>query len=223
MVCGEAQRNAGQVGGARVQIIEMDEARADDVALLFARAFQDDPILVHACPDADKPARWQPWLFRWSTWQGLRFGRLLGTAGDLDGAAALVGPGGGQFTDDDLERLRFDEAQAVLGAEFWDHCGALVNAGASPAEAALHDAVPEPHWYLDALAVKPERQGQGIGSALLLAAIAYADADMLPLVLLTCQPRNVDLYKRHGFEVVCQVDSPDATVQWWGIRRHPRS
>jgi ribosomal protein S18 acetylase RimI-like enzyme len=186
MVCGEAQRNAGQVGGARVQIIEMDEARADDVALLFARAFQDDPILVHACPDADKRARWLPWLFRWSTWQGLRFGRLLGTAGDLDGAAALVGPGGGQFTDEDLER-------------------------------------PGPHWYLDALAVKPERQRQGIGSVLLHAAIAYADADRLPLVLLTCQPRNVDLYKRHGFEVVCQVDSPDATVQWWGIRRHPRS
>jgi ribosomal protein S18 acetylase RimI-like enzyme len=202
-----------------VTIVELDEARGDDAALLFARAFQNDPILVYACPDPDERARLLPWLFRWSTWQGLRFGRLLGTAGKLDGAAALVGPGGGQFTDDDLACLRFDEARAVLGSGLWDLCGALINAGAAPAEAALHEAVPEPHWYLDALGVTPERQGQGIGSALLRAAIAYADADGLPLVLLTCQPRNVVLYQRHGFEVVCETGDPESHVRWWGMRR----
>ncbi len=205
-----------------VQIVELDEARGDEVALLLARAFQDDPILVYACPDADERARWLPWLFRWSTWQGLRFGQLLGTAGDLDGVAALVGPGGGQFTDEDFKRLRFDEALEVLGPDVWTQGGALINAGAAPAEAALHHAAPEPYWYLDALAVKPDRQGQGIGSALLRAAAACADADGLPLVLLTCQPRNVVLYTRHGFEVVCEIDTSETNVQWWGMRRYPQ-
>lgn len=207
----------------KLQIIQLDESRADEVAALFARAFQDDPILVHACPDAGIRRSWLPWIFRWSTWQGLRFGHLLGTAGDLDGAAALVGPGGGQFTAGDLAHLRFDAARELLGAAFWDRCEALVSAGATPAEAALYEAAPDPHWYLDAVAVEPGRQGQGIGSALVQAAIARAGEDDLPLVLLTCQPRNVALYQRHGFEVVAETDTPGSQVHWWGMRRHGRS
>jgi GNAT superfamily N-acetyltransferase len=210
------------VDDGSVQIIELDETWGDAVALLIARAFQDDPILVHACPNAEERARWLPWLFRWSTWQGLKFGRLLGTAGDLDGVAALVGPGGGPFTDEDFKRLRFDEAQEALGAAFWDQCGALVNAGAAPAEAALHRAVSQPYWYVDALAVTPERQGQGLGSALLRAAKACADADSLPLVLLTCQPRTLILNNRHGFEEVCEIDIPETNHQCRGMRRPPQ-
>jgi hypothetical protein len=63
-----------------VQIVAMDEAREDNVALLFARAFQDDPILVRTCPDADKRARWLPWLFRCSTWPQQRLLRPRGNA-----------------------------------------------------------------------------------------------------------------------------------------------
>lgn len=208
--------------GSSARIVELEETRGDDVAQLFALAFQDDPVLVHACADARERAKWLPWLFRWSTWQGLRFGRLLGTDGNLDGAAALVGPGGGQFSNEDLKSLRFDDAVQELGLDFWDSCGALINASAAPAEAALHQAVPEPHWYLDALAVRPERQGRGIGSSLLRAAAARAGEDGLPLVLLTCQPRNVALYQRHGFQVVSETGAPGSGVHWWGMRRHPQ-
>jgi hypothetical protein len=122
---------AGDRHGDR--IIELDETHSEDVALFFAQAFQDDPVLVHACPDAGNRARWLPWLFRWSTWQGLRFGHLLGTAGALDGAAAFVRPGGGPFSDDDYaNRLRFDEAQTACGQTFWERCDTLVSGARQP-------------------------------------------------------------------------------------------
>ena len=62
IVSNEAAEVPAQAGSGSVQIVELDETRGDAVALLFARAFQDDPILVHACPNAEERARWLPWL-----------------------------------------------------------------------------------------------------------------------------------------------------------------
>ena len=160
----------GKALSREVPIIELGEERADDAATIMAQAFQDNPVLVRACPDRDTRVRLLPWMFRWSTWKGLRFGKLLGTAGRLEGVAALVGPDGGEFTAQDLTHIDHVHARKVIGPELWDGVLAANDEDAAPAEAALHLAAPEPHWYLDALAVIPERQGQGIGSALLRAA-----------------------------------------------------
>ena len=47
-------------------------------------------------------------------------------------------------------------------------------------------------------------QGQGIGSRLLDVVSGQADADRLPVVLLTYQPGNLALYRRHGYAAVCE-------------------
>src|SRR5215216_5195852 len=73
------------------QVEPLGEDRGDNVAALFGRAFQDDPVFVHACPDPIDRARWLPWLFRWSTWKGFCFGQILGTGEPLDGVVALIG------------------------------------------------------------------------------------------------------------------------------------
>lgn len=39
-----------QEDGGSMRTVELGEARADDVALLFAQAFQNDPVLVYGCP-----------------------------------------------------------------------------------------------------------------------------------------------------------------------------
>jgi GNAT superfamily N-acetyltransferase len=97
------------------------------------------------------------------------------------------------------------------------------NLAFEPADAALHRAVPEPHWYLDVIAVTPPAQGRGIGGALLRAVHARADADGMPIVLLTYQPTNLQFYRRHGYAVVCEGAAPENGPQWWGLRRDPGS
>ena len=57
------------------------------------------------------------------------------------------------------------------------------------------------HWYLPWLAVRPERQGAGLGAALLREGLARVDADGLPAYLETPNPRTIPLYERHGFAV----------------------
>ena len=58
-----------------------------------------------------------------------------------------------------------------------------------------------PHWYLPLIGVDPPYQGKGHGDALLRYALQQCDRDHLPAYLESTNPRNITLYKRHGFEV----------------------
>jgi ribosomal protein S18 acetylase RimI-like enzyme len=204
----------------RIQVVPLGEDRGDEVAALMGRALQDDPLFVHACPDPGDRGRWLPWMFRWSAWKGFLFGQTLGTAGRLAGVVATIGPGGGEFTEEDLARFGYRRGREAVGAEVWDRAIERVNAAFDPADVALHRAVSEPHWYLDVIAVDPAQQGRGIGGALLRAVHARAAADGAPTVLLTHQPTNLPIYDRHGYVVVCQRTTRSGP-RWWGLRRNP--
>ena len=67
----------------------------------------------------------------------------------------------------------------------------------------------EPHWYLATLGVDPVRQGQGLGSALLKAALKRCDAEGVIAYLESSNPKNVPLYERHGFEVMGLIQPGD--------------
>jgi ribosomal protein S18 acetylase RimI-like enzyme len=60
----------------------------------------------------------------------------------------------------------------------------------------------EPHWYLPLLGVDPLYHGKGLGSALLQHALAICDQDNKFAYLESSNPRNIPLYKRHGFELL---------------------
>ena len=63
----------------------------------------------------------------------------------------------------------------------------------------------EPHWYLFTLGTAPERQGQGVGSALLRAMLTQIDEAGEPAYLESSKERNVPLYARFGFQVIHQI------------------
>jgi ribosomal protein S18 acetylase RimI-like enzyme len=81
--------------------------------------------------------------------------------------------------------------------------------------------VAEPHWYLDLLAVDPDRQGLGIGSALLRAVNERSDADGRPCALFTFTEQNVRLYQRHGYEIVDDGEAPLMPLHYWCMKRPP--
>ena len=56
---------------------------------------------------------------------------------------------------------------------------------------------PEPHWYLSYIGTDPDRQGQGIGAALLRPGLERCDADSVPAYLVTAT--GAPFYERHGF------------------------
>jgi ribosomal protein S18 acetylase RimI-like enzyme len=72
----------------------------------------------------------------------------------------------------------------------------------------------EPHWYLNTLAVVPEAQGRGIGSALIEPGLARADADRLGAYLETQRESNIPFYRRFGFELTEEIGLPDGPPLW---------
>jgi len=79
----------------------------------------------------------------------------------------------------------------------------------------------EPHWYLPLIGVDPIHQGKGHGDALMTYALEQCDRDHLPAYLESTNPRNISLYRRHGFEVLgtIQVGSSPPLVP---MLRQPR-
>jgi ribosomal protein S18 acetylase RimI-like enzyme len=197
----------------------LGEEHATKSTEIVGRAFQNDPLFVYGCPDPEARARYLPRLFMWSVWRGLLFGELLGTDGDLDGVAAIIGPASGDLSMEQIDKIGYSQNRELVGPDVWDPATAALNRVFAPIDAELHRSVPEPHWYLDAIAVDPARQGQGIGGRLLDAVNRRADEDDIPIVLLTLQPRNLPLYERYGYETVCGGTEKSSGLAWWGMRR----
>jgi ribosomal protein S18 acetylase RimI-like enzyme len=65
----------------------------------------------------------------------------------------------------------------------------------------------EPHWYLPLIGVDPAKQGRGYGSALLRPVLDLCDRDGSLAYLESSNPRNIPLYRRHGFDVIGSIQS----------------
>lgn len=79
----------------------------------------------------------------------------------------------------------------------------------------------QPHHHLAFLAVRPDRQGEGLGSALLRHHHARLDADGVAAYLEASSPPSRDLYTRHGYRVGAPFAVPDGTP-FWPMWREPR-
>jgi ribosomal protein S18 acetylase RimI-like enzyme len=80
----------------------------------------------------------------------------------------------------------------------------------------------EAHWYLATLGTDPDRQGQGVGSALLRKVLERADLEGLPAYLESSKERNLAFYGRHGFEVTGEIHTPGGGPTLWLMWRECR-
>lgn len=77
------------------------------------------------------------------------------------------------------------------------------------------ELMPNPHWYLEAIGVDPERHGAGFGSALVRAGMRRADRDQAPIYLETETEGNVGFYEHLGFDVVEQTVAAGLNLPLW--------
>jgi ribosomal protein S18 acetylase RimI-like enzyme len=80
---------------------------------------------------------------------------------------------------------------------------------------------PEPMLYLSHIGVVPERQGEGLGSALMRDGLVPGDHHGVPTWLETSRVDNVAYYERFGFRTVVDEDAPDGGPHIWFMRRDP--
>ena len=80
---------------------------------------------------------------------------------------------------------------------------------------------PEPVVYLSHIGVAPERQGEGLGRALMNDGLASADRDGVATWLETSRARNATYYEAFGFRTVTDEDAPEGGPHIWFMRRDP--
>ena len=191
-------------------------AHDGDVARLaevLGRAFTDDPLNRHLVPDDQRRVKRLPGGFA----EQLRHvflppGAVL-TTPERTGAALWLGP--------DAQRLSLGQQLRLMP-------GTLRLFGLRRLPAALRAlaeldrrAPRERHWHLSVLGVTPERQGEGIGSALMRPVLERCDREVRAAYLETANPVNLPFYERHGFAVREQVDL-GADLRVWTMLRTPR-
>jgi ribosomal protein S18 acetylase RimI-like enzyme len=201
--------------------VEARRATRDDIrplAAVLARAFANDPFFGWLAGDVSE--RGQRMRDGWSAILRHASAGLAATwtTDDLTGAAIWIPPG--VPASGVLDTVRLIPGMARMTT--WRRLGQVSDALEDLASRRRRHA-PEPHWYLSALGVEPDRQGEGVGSALLAPVLVEADARREPAYLETAVGRNVLLYERHGFDVVEELVLPKTDIHGWLMLRQPRS
>ncbi|WP_406160225.1 GNAT family N-acetyltransferase [Streptomyces canus] len=191
-------------------------AGADDrelVARLLDAAFQGDPVSGWIFPGEEERRTLHPRLMAAFVDIVLAEGRVDVTE---DGAAcALWLPVSAESADGHDEEDGFAQLREAIdpGNERIELIGRLT-ADVHPSGRA--------HEYLWMIGVAPERQGEGLGTALIGAVLERCDRETVPAYLEASSARSRELYERLGFELVERpLDLPDGP-QMWPMWREPR-
>jgi ribosomal protein S18 acetylase RimI-like enzyme len=78
----------------------------------------------------------------------------------------------------------------------------------------VHGEQPQDHYYLSMLGTRPDRQGNGIGAALMAPILRRCDEDGIGAYLESSKEANIPFYRRHGFEVVTELQLPKGPGIW---------
>ncbi|MBD0422371.1 GNAT family N-acetyltransferase [Streptomyces sp. NPDC052309] len=200
-----------------VAIRTAGEGDRELVVRLLDEAFQDDPVSGWVFPGAEYRRRTHHRLMAAFTDAVLADGRIDVTE---DGAACALwlsvpadegtGDGAGDAVDDSPAQVREavdpdNERVELIGR---------LTAGIHPSGRA--------HEYLWMIGVAPERQGEGLGTALIASVLDRCDREGLPAYLEASSARSRGLYERLGFAFTGEpLDLPDGP-RMWPMWREPR-
>ena len=180
------------------------------IARTLAKAFHDDPVMLHMLRVPAKRDRQMTTFFATEMKRALKMGAVI-TSDDQPAGAIWMAPG--QWRMGNLQLLSFMPVMLSWRSAIARSLRVLGR---------MEKVHPkEPHWYLAVLGTHPDRQGQGLGSALLQPVLGECDRLEIPAYLETGTERNVAFYTRHGFKVTEEIQLPGGPPMWL-MWREPR-
>jgi ribosomal protein S18 acetylase RimI-like enzyme len=162
-------------------------------------AFGQDPMVVYFFPRTSKRVAGCVQIFRVTLRHGL-CGGVVDVVQGGQGVAIWLQSEYASLSLWSMWRLGFPAAGLALGFRASRRILQFMH----ELELRRKDSLAGPHWYLLNLAVRPELQGQGLGSTLLRYGLNRAQQQGRPCFLETSKAGNVPFYQRHGFRVVSE-------------------
>ncbi len=199
------------------QFERLDNSRYVQARTTLGQAFFDYPLMVYAAQNDRRRLPAVTQLYGSILWDSLRWGEVHVTP-DLSGICAWLPLENSMPTF--WRQVRSGMLQIPL--RFGLSGFRKLSAYDEMARRLHHDHAPMPHYYLSAIGVAPQRQGQGLGSALMRPMLERVDDEKRHCWLDTHHQQNVRLYERHGFGVARLAEVPGHPVPVWGMLRKPR-
>jgi ribosomal protein S18 acetylase RimI-like enzyme len=182
---------------------------------MFARTFQNDPMLCHLFPDAAKRRSISPRSFQCLLRFGLSCGEVVVTSANLEGGAIWLPPESAQASVAKLLRACLFTLPLTAGPRFFVRFLAYHQ----HLDRLRQEHTPFRHWYLQLLGVDPTHQGKGHAGALLNSMLARLDRQQLPCCLDTMNGANVAFYERFRFRVAAKSFVPKTDIGLWLMAR----
>lgn len=192
------------------QIVRAEPTDAGWIADLVGAAFLHLPVTAWLVPDPDERARVMPRNFQILVEYVLEHGEVDTTA-DRSGAALWLPRGATELPPPvDYDR-RVEQACGAAAPRFHE-LDALFE---------KHHPDGGAHHHLALLGVRGDRQGQGIGSALLRHHHAELDRTGVPGFLEASSTGSRDLYARHGYQLLGEPYAVPNGALFWPMWREP--
>lgn len=189
-----------------VVVRDIEPVDTDEITDVLTAAMCDGAVARWMAPDPDDRRAYAPEYFAIFAEHAVRFGEVYATVDPIDGRLSGVA-------------LWFPLTRAIPPPVDYDR---RLKEASGPAfdracrlDAMLDEEHPiVPHHYLAFLAVRPERQNLGIGSAMLARHHSRLDRAGIPAYLEANDPRNRELYLRHGYQSRPPITLPDGPPVW---------
>ncbi len=182
-----------------------------------ARAFSGDPITRYLIPNEGKRGCLPSYFEYYLRFSLLGGGGTYVTSPKCEGVAMWVESG---HKDSFFSYLRAGFPFLPLRCG-WSHL--LREAALDMQFSKLRkELAPKRHMYLATLAVDPAYHGQGFASKLMHPMLRRLDAQQVPAYLETQNLRNVEMYRRWGFELLREETMPGSDLKLWLMLRKSR-
>ena len=198
-------------------VIRLSRDQFEPARLTLGRAFEHYPLMTYARSKSDGRLEAVTSLYGSILADCLRWGEVFATT-DFAGVACWLPPG---QTSPGLLRL-IRSGMLSLPWQFGWHGFRRLQAYGDLADKLHHEHAPGSHWYLWAIGVRPQDQGQGIAGQMVAPVLARADEASSPCYLETHVEANVSIYRRLGFEVISMTVPQRHPLPVWAMLRRPR-
>ena len=208
----------GEIMAGLIEPGPLEASQKERASEVLTQAFHDDPMWTYIFPDSNERARSLHNLWQALVGYCLVYGEVT-TTPQVKGVACWLSPGNTEQTFWRSLRTGLGFVRVVLKFEA-DSRGRFLDV-MNFADAEHKRLMKTPHWYLWALGVEPDSQGQGVGGRLIQPVLVRAAAEGLPCYLETQTEGNVAFYRKRGFEVLSEAEMPGTRLKVWMMLKEP--
>ncbi|MHA1679790.1 MAG: GNAT family N-acetyltransferase [Promethearchaeota archaeon] len=202
---GQLRRLEGMAILTRMQV--------NKTAKMMARAFINYPLIKFLFPRLKSRMKMSKIYFKAIIVYGNKFGKIFTTSPDCKATSIMLDEYVANFPFKRVIKSGIPWRFALLGLPFLFR----FKRQETHQHAMYKKNTNFPHYYIILVAVDPDEQGKGLGSQLIQEMVAWLDEKQLPAYLETYTRENVNIYKKHGFDVVDESSIPKTNIQFWGM------